>query len=141
MHAFSVFAVHLVVKRHAMRRMYLLGVYSQVREEVMQSVIGDSFWNDGSEEVCKLLVGFVQVFYDKTGTILKSTTLVAYPVQDFLQNRSVLYRRWLVETVQILVGFLAAKIRSYKERAEIKIGLSMHTIVSVRCRSCTRSKV
>lgn len=53
---------------------------------------------------------FVQVFSDKTGTTMKSTALVAYPVHVVLLNKSAVYQQWLVGKQLTLVGFLPPKL-------------------------------
>lgn len=51
-------------------------------------------------------MGLLQVFRDKTATVLKSTAIVSYLVQSLPLNRSAVYQWWLVEDGLRLVGFL-----------------------------------
>lgn len=51
-------------------------------------LIEDVFWRAGSEGKCESIVGFVQVFLDKTVTTLKGTRLIEWFVHDVLPNSS-----------------------------------------------------
>lgn len=66
-----------------------------MRESFMRCANRSVFWVEHSEMRPNSFVGYVQVFTDKTATVLNSIALDAHPVRVVRLNFLVPFRRWL----------------------------------------------
>lgn len=76
------------------------------KEKKIGSYVSGFVWLETIDWIAESFVGFVQLFSDKTGTMLKSTVLVVYPEYSFLLNVSTRRGHWLIYNVHTLVGSL-----------------------------------
>lgn len=90
---------------------FFRSMYSSMPQTVMRSPRCSVSWNHVDAEGPKFLMGYSQVFSEKTAAPLKTTALVffevdavLYPVHAVLMICSASYRRWLIKNGQSVVG-------------------------------------
>ena len=59
------------------------------------------------------MMGFLQVFTDKTNTTLKPSGVSAYPIHVTLQNFSDSFRKVFINSVLSIIGYLPVKISKF----------------------------
>lgn len=79
-----------------MNGQYFKSIYVFSKITVIGSTFKKAYWIKNCEQESKGFVGYVQVFSNKTATLMKSTALVACLVQVVLLNWSYSYRLWLI---------------------------------------------
>lgn len=72
----------------------------------MSSGDGSVFWNYTDNGFPRSFVGLVQIFSDKTATMLKSSAYFAYKIYIFLLNTSPQKREWLINDGFTIFVFL-----------------------------------
>lgn len=65
-----------------------------------------NLWIELIDGTAESFVGFAQFFFDKTPTMLQSSTLMGYPIHYIFLNMSVRRRQWCVDIGHALPGFL-----------------------------------
>lgn len=64
-------------------------------------------WNDENETGVKLLLVYIQIFFNKTVTTFKSAAVVMCLGHMMLLSCSTMSRRWLIENRGSVVGILS----------------------------------
>lgn len=80
----------------------------------MKNERGDVFWTK-SRRRAESLIGYVQVFSEKTETTLKSSALAACSMDVVVINVAGIVLLWRIENYLNLVGFLHVTMERYEE--------------------------
>lgn len=88
-----------------MTRSYFHSVYSAVLQNITNDNNKGVYCSDGYDYTPYFCVVFVQIFSGKNVTSSKIAALVVYIVHAGLLDRSVPYRRWIIQKVLSLMGF------------------------------------
>lgn len=97
-------------------------------------------WNGDTEAFLNSLQDIGQMFYDKTASSLRDSSLVAYPVHSVLIDFSEAYKQWLVRSRHNLVAFHPVKWAVKHQISNIELagikeslyGYSLSAVVEVR---------
>lgn len=79
------------------------------------------FWNDAITPVSKLLAGFVQIFFEKTFSLLKGSALVDNLVHAELLSFNNAWNRWSVQSGQPSTGFLPLEAAAEQQASSIDL--------------------
>lgn len=81
-----------------------------IRRAVIASDSKNSIWFDDDEK--KSMVGYIQIFTDKTKAALKSDSFAAHAVHVTYMNFSKAFRRKMIQAGHTLIGFLPVSLDS-----------------------------
>lgn len=80
------------------------------------SIVQKLFWNNPSTVFSMSFAVFVQIFSNKTASLLKVSASIAYPFHVVLINFSNVYKRWLVQSGHALVTFFSVEFATEQQK-------------------------
>jgi len=96
--------------KHPLETLFFRDRSNDIRRAVIASDSENSIWFDDDEK--KSMVGYIQIFTDKTKAALKSDSFAAHAVHVTYMNFTKAFRRKMIQAGHTLIGFLPVSLDS-----------------------------